>query len=149
MIKIDNKEIFSKYRIKNTKQRNVVLDILKSSDAPMTAEEIFIETQGSNISMNFSTVYRILNTFVSKDIVIKSSIGEEDKNMYELNKEEHSHYLICNSFKRMIKIGHCPLEEYENQIQKNTKFHITGHKLEIYGYCPECAENKDREGEYQ
>ncbi|CAK7003061.1 hypothetical protein CIW83_13465 [Tissierella sp. P1] len=140
MRRIDNKEIFSKHGIKNTKQRNVILDILKKTDSPITAEEIFIRSQDSNVNMNFSTVYRILNTFVLKDIAIKTSIGEDDKNLYELNMEEHSHYLICLSCKKMIKIGHCPLEEYESQIQRNTKFHIIGHKLEIHGYCPECIE---------
>jgi len=138
--RIDNKEIFSKHGIKNTKQRNVILDILKNTDSPITAEEIFIRSQDSNVNMNFSTVYRILNTFVLKDIAIKTSIGEDDKNLYELNMEEHSHYLICLSCKKMIKIGHCPLEEYESQIQRNTKFRIIGHKLEIHGYCPECIE---------
>lgn len=149
MKETDNKEIFNKYRIRNTKQRNIVFNILRNADSPLTAEEVFIETQGANDSMNFSTIYRILNIFVSKDMVLKTNIGEDDKNMFELKLEEHGHYLICISCKKMIKIGHCPLEEYENQLQKNTKFHITGHKLEVYGYCPTCTNKRENRDAYE
>ncbi len=145
MREIDNKEIFSKYGIINTKQRNIVFDILRKADSPLTAEEIFIKVQNSNVSMNFSTVYRVLNTFVSKNIVLKNSIGEDEKSVFELNMKEHNHYLICISCKKMIKIGHCPLKEYEDQLQQNTKFNITGHKLEVYGYCPECTSKVTKE----
>jgi Fur family ferric uptake transcriptional regulator len=42
----------------------------------------------------------------------------------------------------MITIGHCPIEDYENSLQKTTDFDITGHKLEVYGYCPQCKNKK-------
>lgn len=144
MRETDNKEIFNNYKIRNTKQRNIILNILKNTGSPLTAEDIFIKTQSANDYMNFSTVYRILNTFVSKNMILKTSISGDEKNMFELNLEEHSHYLICTLCKNMIKIGQCPLEEYESQLQKSTKFHITGHKLEVYGYCPTCISKKEK-----
>lgn len=145
MRETDNRETFNEYGIRNTKQRNIVFNILKNADTPLTAEEIFIKTQGTNDSMNFSTIYRILNTFVSKNMALKRNIGEDEKSVFELNLEEHSHYLICISCKKMIKIEHCPLEEYEGRLQNDTKFHIMGHKLEVYGHCPACICKKEEE----
>lgn len=56
----ENKEIFSYFKIKNTKQRNVVLDILKKAEYPLTSKEIF-RAKNMDDSINFSTIYRILN----------------------------------------------------------------------------------------
>ena len=144
MLELDNKKIFDQYNIKNTKQRNIVFNILKSTDSSLTAEEIFIKTQDQEIcNMNLSTVYRILNTFVSNNIVCKTTIGDNEKNVFGLNLGEHGHFLICLSCRKMIKIAHCPIEEYEQELQNKTKFKITGHRLEVYGYCPLCSSKNE------
>ena len=137
-----NREIFNRYGIKNTRQRNIIFNILKKANSPLTAEQIFLECKKIDDSMSFSTVYRILNTFILKDMVVKTSITEDNKSMFELNHEEHKHYLVCVSCSKMITIGHCPIEDYENSLQKTTDFDITGHKLEVYGYCPQCKNKK-------
>ena len=139
MRKIDTKETFDKYGIINTKQRNLVFEILKRADNPITAEDIFIKTQKYNTTMNFSTVYRVLNTFMSKGLVRKTILREDDKSVFELNLDEHKHYLICTSCNKMIKISYCPLQECELKIGENNKFRITGHKLELYGHCEDCT----------
>lgn len=38
----------------------------------------------------------------------------------------------------MVQISSCPLHQYEKELQDKMGYHITSHKLEIYGYCPEC-----------
>lgn len=134
----NNKEIFKKHGIKNTKQRNIILEILKEAKKPLTAEEIFLQSKEIDENISFSTIYRVLNTFISKDIVNKMAIVEENISVFELNKIDHEHYLLCIGCNKAIEIGHCPIRTYENSLEEATDFDIIGHKLEIYGYCPEC-----------
>ena len=129
---------FSKSGIKNTKQRNLVFDVLNEASGVLTADEIFIRLTEKESSMSFSTVYRILDVFVSHGLILKSNILNEKKALYEINRMEHKHYLICTNCKKSVEIGHCPLEVLEKSLEKETKYKIIGHKLDIYGYCPEC-----------
>ncbi len=139
---IDNKEFFKRHEIKNTKQRNIILEILKQAKGPLTAEQIFLESRKIDDSISFSTIYRVLNTFISKEVVVKLTIVKENISMYELNRVDHEHYLVCIECEKAIDIGHCPLGVYENSLENDTNFEIVGHKLEIYGYCPNCKDKK-------
>lgn len=134
----DNKELFGKHGLKNTKHRNLVYDILTESKLPLTTEHIYLKLKNVDTSISFSTVYRILDTFVSKGIALKSSISDDNKAMFELNRMEHKHHLVCISCRRMIAVEGCPLERYEKSLEKKTQFDITAHNLEIFGYCPAC-----------
>jgi Fur family ferric uptake transcriptional regulator len=136
----DYGNILKREGLKNTKHRNAVLEVLEDSGQPVTAEQIFLELKGKEISINLSSVYRILESLVSRGLAIKSNITGESKASYELNRSEHKHHLICSGCKKMIPIDGCPLEEYENQLKAKTDFDITGHKLEIFGYCKECRQ---------
>lgn len=135
---IKNKDIFQLHRIRNTKQRNALLDILKETETPMTAEEIFLKMKEIDKGISLSTIYRILDLFISFDIVIKSNPSEENKAIFELNKMEHKHHLFCLSCKKIVPVMDCPLDKFEKLVQDETGYEITGHKLEIYGYCPKC-----------
>ncbi len=138
MAGVDNKELFGKHGLKNTKHRNLVYDILTESQFPLTTEQIYLKLKEVDTSISFSTVYRILDAFVSKGIALKSSISEDNKAMFELNRMEHKHHLVCISCKKMITVEGCPLERYEKLLEKKTQFDITAHNLEIFGYCPVC-----------
>jgi len=138
----DNKEFFTKLGIKNTKQRNLIFNILNQFEVPVTAEQIFLKLKEVDASINLSTVYRILDYFIYKGIALKSSVSDENKALFELNRLEHKHHIVCIECKKMFSIDECPFEDYEKKIQSKLGFDVKGHKLEIYGYCCECKNQK-------
>lgn len=133
--------ILKRVGLKNTKHRNDILEIIDNSDQPINAEQIFFQLKNKKVDINLSSVYRILESLVSKNLLLKSNIPGASKALYELNRSEHIHYLICSSCKKMFSVAGCPIEEYEKQIASEKDFEITGHKLEIYGICKECRKN--------
>ena len=141
-MKESNLNIFKDNQIKNTKQRSVILDILKNSEESLTAEEMFLLAKDIDETISLSTIYRTLTLFVEKNLLIKMSSIEENLAKYSLNKADHAHYLICLGCKEKIEINYCPLSVYEEKLEVTYKFEITGHKLEIFGYCQKCLENK-------
>jgi Fur family ferric uptake transcriptional regulator len=139
---IDNKEFFTSHGLKNTKSRNFIYNFLKQSDVPVTAEQIFLNMNDLDSAANLSTVYRILEIFVDKGIALKSTIIDSDKSMFELNRMEHKHRIVCIGCKRMFTMDGCPFEEYEENIRNKLGFCITGHKFEVFGYCKDCIASK-------
>jgi len=139
----DYRAILKQGGLKYTKHRALILSVLGESSQPVGAGEIFLRLQTAGAGTNLSTVYRTLDTLASKGLVIKTNIASDTKALFELNTMEHKHHLICIGCKKMFSVDGCPIEEYEEQIGKREGFDVTGHKLEIYGFCKECkAERK-------
>lgn len=122
-------DLFKQCGMKRTAHREEIIDILEKSRIPMTAEDIFKEAE--NISL--ATVYRTIETFCQKGILTKISIGDDEKKYYELTSNKHRHYAVCLKCKRLEYIDICPVHDvFLND------FRITGHRLELYGYCKKC-----------
>lgn len=117
--------------LKCTTQRIKVMEILNAATAPMTAESIF--EKANDISL--STVYRIVEKLVETGIATKNTIRDSDKFYYELADNKHRHYAICLGCGGMKYVDICPVHDL-----KIDDFTVTGHKLEIYGYCDKCKE---------
>lgn len=124
--------------LKNTKHRNSILEILESYESPIAAEDIFLALKNKQVAINLSSVYRTLENLVTKELVIKTTLSGENKALFELQRTGHWHRFICSNCKKMIAIEGCPVKEYEKSLQQQTGFRVTGHKLEIYGFCHDC-----------
>lgn len=122
-----------KYSLKQTKNREEILNILKKADGPLCAEEI---NEKMKLKVNLSTIYRTLTTLTTKGILMKNV--KEDKVAYYEIAEKHKHSLFCKNCKEIILIESCPLEEVLKDIKEKTGYEITGHSLEISGICSKC-----------
>lgn len=126
--------------LKATKHRTEIMDVLQKSDKPLSADQVFFELKKREIRVNLSTVYRVLEALADKNLAVKLNIPGDSRTLYEFKRIGHKHYLICLGCNKMIPINRCPLGNYEESLAKETNFTISGHKLDIYGYCPECRE---------
>ncbi|MDR3600257.1 MAG: Fur family transcriptional regulator [Desulfosporosinus sp.] len=135
---INYKDVLKKEGMKSTKHRFAILELLEQSESPLTAEQLFIMLRAKTASINLSTVYRTLDTFTSKNLVLKSSRVDDGKVRYELNQHEHKHHLYCVSCHKLISIEECPIGELKQTLKNKIDFEVTGHNLEIYGYCHNC-----------
>lgn len=132
------KDVLKREGVKSTRHRNAILELLEQSESPLTAEQLFIMLKEKTASINLSTVYRTLDTFASKNLVIKSNRVDDGKIRYELNQHEHKHHLFCVGCHKMISLEECPIGELQRTLKKDLDFEVTGHNLEIFGYCHNC-----------
>lgn len=131
-------DYFKSRGLKKTKHRIAVVDTLERKNGPISAEEIFFDLKELDYPINLSTVYRTLELLVSKNLVNKLNLSVNSKALYEMNCLTHKHYLVCLGCKKILAIEHCPLHDYEKILEKEMNYTIAGHKLDIYGYCPDC-----------
>lgn len=142
-------EFLAHLGIKVTKQRKVVIEILEKAKEPITAEDIYDQVEDKEI-LNYSTVYRTLNTLSEKGALIKT--GDPGGKMYfQLKGHHHSHELECMACHKHIQIDACPVEAFSRALSKETGFVVMEHSLQIKGLCAECAAHKSesQEGKFQ
>jgi len=125
-------------KLKITYPRTAVLDILDNSELPVTADDIFLKMKTNPTLVNFSTVYRTLETLSEKGIINRFYIDGEKRALYESVRDKHRHYLICIGCHKILPLDCCPLSAYQKQLEKEAHYSIVSHMLILYGYCPQC-----------
>ena len=138
------KDSLIKNGLKPTKHRLEIMDMFLSAYEPVSAEEIYNCLIKKDISINLSTVYRTLEALENKNIIRTVILNGTDKTLFELSDHDHKHYFVCLTCKKILPIMHCPLEVYEQQLVKEKGYEITGHRLDIYGYCEACKDTAHR-----
>ena len=132
--------------IKWTKQRKDVYEVLLHATEPLSAVQIYNHIAKTDDSGNYavSTIYRILTAFEEKELVTKTNWMGDGTLVYELNKGGHTHYAVCLGCHKRIPLHACPFEHMHmeaaegDQSLEQDGFVVTGHKLELYGYCKQC-----------
>lgn len=125
--------------IKKTKQRKNVLAVLESSEKPLSASEICSKMEKNGDAVWLSTVYRVLELFVEKGMVIKTNMMNNEMALYELNRFKHKHYAICMHCHKILAMDNCPMEKFIPELEDDEDFQVMGHNLEVYGLCKDCS----------
>ena len=130
--------------LKWTKQRKSVYKVLLEASEPLNAIQIYNlaarDTGGEECAV--STIYRILAAFEEKGFVEKSVWMGDSTVVYTLNHGVHTHYAVCLECHKRIPLQNCPFAHMHlNPAAED--FTITGHKLELYGYCRECRDGQN------
>ncbi len=134
-----NENAFNSLGLKNTKNRQKILDSLTAFDYPVTAEELFYSFKMKDI--NLSTIYRTLNLFVEKGLV-KKEINADKENVFSLVKEKDEHILVCTSCHKKVILNFCPYHDANKKIEEQTGYLIQDQNTEIYGLCSQCQKKQ-------
>ncbi len=116
-----------------TKQRELILSILRQSDRHMTADEIFFLAKLKMPSIAMATVYNNLNALDEAGVIRRLHIdGVAD--CFDKLTEPHNH-LLCQECGRIRDIRLPALSE---QLARELGVEVLDYDLTVHYRCPEC-----------
>ena len=121
---------------RNTKQKQIILDIIKEDKTHPTIKEIYYKVLKKEPSIGQATVYRMINNLLDENKIIKITT---DENHYDYVHSKH-HHLICNRCNNIIDISDDDLQNTLNKIQKKHNIQIDSSAYLFKGICNECLE---------
>ena len=123
---------------KSTQKRRLLLRMLAMASKPVSVEELYTAMQ-EQLPLNRSTVYRA-SAFLTEKGLVQRTVGDDSVAYYSLPEaHRHQHQLICSICGQSVPVDGCPVEALASKLAVDTGFQITGHRLELYGICPQCA----------
>ena len=134
-----SKDLLWPKELKKTKHRQKIYDLLKQENRPLSIVELQQLLHDKNEQIWLSTIYRVLDSFVSHNVVNKINMLNDDAVYYELNLNQHVHYAICVNCRDVIELEHCPMDMFESQLIDKS-FKVFGHRMEIFGLCQDCLQ---------
>jgi Fur family peroxide stress response transcriptional regulator len=127
-------------RLKVTPQRQAIIEVLvEQRSLHPGALLIYQEAKKRKKSLSLSTTYAMLNE-LSRQGIIKILQFDRMENRCEGNLEEHIN-LICEGCKK-IQDHKVSVAVDQRDVKKKTGFSVTDTRLEYYGLCRECSEDK-------
>lgn len=127
---------------RNTKQKQLILTILKEADRPLSINEIYTQVVLHLPKIAKSTIYRNIDALLSQDLIDKYHLNDNEI-FYKIkaNQNEHKHIVICDDCKKVFDLPLCPIHDLENAMEEEG-FIIKDHQIQINGLCKTCANNK-------
>lgn len=132
-------EILKKNNYKITAQRKAILKVLSDHHhGLMSVDAIYSKSKKIYSKTNMSTIYRNLEILEELNLVYKI-LNENNAMSYKIIcSHEHHHHIICWECGKTETIDFCPLDTLKT-LAEEKRFQLTGHKIELYGYCEKCA----------
>ena len=123
---------------KNTRQRDVIVDVFLESDSHLTLQELQDRVQSRVHRVGTATVYRTMKLLVDAGVAVERHFGSSQAR-YELAEfGTHHDHLICASCQVIIEFEDPVIEERQDQIAERHGFTVLRHRHEIYGLCVDC-----------
>ena len=128
--------------LKVTGPRLKILELLaQAKTRHLSAEDIYktLLEQGEDVGL--ATVYRVLTQFESAGIIQRHHF-ENNHSVFEIMQEDHHDHLVCLSCNNVVAFTNHIIENEQHAVADQHGFALTGHSLNLYGYCneAECQE---------
>jgi Fe2+ or Zn2+ uptake regulation protein len=131
-------------RIKVTKIRIAILDLVVATGRHMTADEITAALKQTRIPADRVTVYRNLDRMIHEGLLVATCQPGKAMRVGACRQPEaaHHHHIVCERCGRVEETDGCPVQDMwdtlRNQVLGSSKFELTGHITQYMGVCPAC-----------
>jgi len=121
--------------VRATGPRRRVLSALFGLGPTFSAEEVARAVP----QVGRATVYRTLRLLERKGVLCRVPMPQ-GRVRYRLARPEHHHHLICAGCGAVQDLPDCEAVDALADWARRRGFLPLGHRLEIYGLCPQCRE---------
>ena len=130
--------------LRNTPERNALLEAIYQADAPLQAEELArLMTDGTaRLRISRATVYNNLKLFEEAGLVRK--VFQDDRIFFErTDKNRGVIRLICSGCGKSTEMNSDKVRR-QIAVLRTRRFNATGWVLNIYGLCGKCTADLKR-----
>lgn len=126
---------------RNTKQKQVLLAIMKEAGRPLSINEIYSLMVQQLPKIAKSTIYRNIDSLLDQNLIDKYHFNDNEI-FYRIraDRHDHKHFVICDDCKRIFDLPACPIHALED-VMGEEGFIIKDHQIQISGICKDCAKS--------
>jgi Fe2+ or Zn2+ uptake regulation protein len=120
-----------------TKQREVVLEVIRDAPEHLTANEVFAKAKSKLPSISFATVYNSLRFLKDAGHIAEIQFGN-GASRFDRMTSRHDH-AICTKCGKLVDIEMEHPKELVNRAAAISNFKPEFLEFTLRGICPECT----------
>jgi Fur family peroxide stress response transcriptional regulator len=128
--------------IRRTRQREAILEVLRSTKSHPTADWVYQEVRKEMPHVSLGTIYRNLRTLSENGEILELSYGS-NHSRFDANADCHYHF-ICENCGSIEDLDMDCMPELEKKVEKIGDYQVSAHRLEFHGICPDCSREESK-----
>jgi Fur family ferric uptake transcriptional regulator len=131
-------------RIRLTRQRRVLLQVIENAKRHLDAGEILEQAQKIDSNITRVTVYRTIDLLKRHGLIDELDLLHlrGDRHFYESHGERDHIHVACLRCGKVREFESELYESLKKQIAKDCEIEITVSRTEVGGYCTECRKRE-------
>jgi Fur family ferric uptake transcriptional regulator len=128
-----------KVGLKQTEQRDTILEIFVNTRAHMSVDELFRLVRERDSKIGITTVYRTVKLLA--ECGLASEVSFQDgvaRYEHQLGRRSH-HHMVCTECGSSVEFFSPQVDKLEAEIGREFKYTPTRHTFQIYGVCGDCG----------
>jgi len=132
--------------IRLTPQRLAIAEVVVNSGDHPSVKEIFSRVKEFFPYVTLATVYSTLTVLERVGIVRELPFQKQSR--YDANLSPHAN-LVCVGCGSVhdANVGQEMVAELRGKLEGSSDFTFTGQRVDFYGWCPNCANRRDHQGD--
>lgn len=127
-----------KRNLKMTRQRFLILQEFLCQDGHVSAEELYFNLHLTNPSIGQATVFRNLKLLAEAGIAEEVRLDSRTVRYEYVRRGTHHDHFRCLTCRTVIEFNDPALEAAQDAVAQRLGLELTGHRLELFGYCQTC-----------
>lgn len=128
---------------RSTRQRRVVLEVLRSTTSHPTADWVYEQVRKRIPNISLGTVYRNLKLLRDMGEIMELDFGST-YSRFDGNPNPHYHFR-CVDCGRVMDVDIPVAAELEEKVRRRHGWEVFSHRVEFYGLCAECSRRRRAE----
>lgn len=123
---------------RNTKQKELILDILEHHRTHPTIQEIYEFAKEKDATIGQATIYRNVKRLADEGHILKLPNSTNDSFHYDINTTPHIH-LLCKKCNKIVDIFDNDYESIIKALENKYSISIEKTNIMLEGLCSNCS----------
>jgi len=130
-------ETLDRAGLRITGPRRAVADLIDARSGLFSAQDLLDDAGRKRVPIGRATVFRALDLLEELGVVERIELPDGG-HAYVACEPAHHHHAVCDGCGRVREVDDHALTDAIAEIERHTGWTVSGHRLELYGRCPEC-----------
>jgi Fur family transcriptional regulator, ferric uptake regulator len=132
--------------LRPTRPRSAMIDQIAAwsvAGKDFTSEELWHAAQERAPWVGRSTAFRTVELLTEFGFLDRVTFADGSERYHAVQPGTHHHHLTCELCHRVVDIDTCLPTSLLDGIAHASGFTLSGHRLELFGRCPDCRQIGD------
>ena len=125
--------------LKSTTQRYFIAETFFRTNTHISLDELLKKVRRKTPRIGYATVYRTMKLLADCSLALERQFGDGQTRFENIPSDGHHDHIICIRCSRISEFQNEKIERLQEEMARKLGFKVVRHKLELYGYCSECA----------
>ena len=134
-------QALGKRRIRLTRQRRVILQVMDDADQHLDVDQILERAQKIDSGVHLVTVYRTIDLLKKHGLIDELDLLHlrGDRHYYETHGPRDHIHVACLRCGKVREFESALYEQLKQQIARDFDMKVTVSRTEVGGYCADCV----------